>query len=453
MMSPRGPRKLDQPEAFQLTVECGRFNIVVEEVAARPGYVVMRRWIPGSPKGTWKRKAIGAMVLRDNRGAVLETAKAAARDAATRWYVDVTGEEATAERTVDIERPFTVGETWAAISDATTGKYPHKSQFRDELHAALRYAESVWGSDTAWSAIDSNQWTVLIRRRVGELVARGKTGIRATEITVSRIMTSVIWLRQKKRILPNAAHPDPTWRDDLMKFWKGLTNQKHNPEPHRPRYTAEQSRKLINAAWQVDPRSGLLLALGAELRLGQVKRAKRSDLDLTAGVCGCFTVRGAGDKQGTVVELTRGQRVAVDQALNGYLRLFEADYLAGPRDVAEDYLLFPGGKLFGRKTGTPYIRGTDPDCLEPLSRSAISRRWELIEFLVGITHERGRGAYGIRRAGVDAALEQNISEHGLKAFGGWSTPDVPRRVYAERENKTGRSDASKARATFRGEAE
>jgi integrase len=451
MMSPRGPRKLDQPEAFQLTVECGRFNVIVEEVAARPGYVVMRRWIPGTPKGTWKRKAIGAMVLRDTRGAVLETAKSAARDAATRWYVEVTGEEATAERAVAVDLPFTVGETWGLISDVTTGKYPHKSQFRDELHAALRYAESVWGTDTAWSAIDSNQWTVLIRRRVGELVARGKTGIRATEITVSRIMTAVIWLRQKKRILPNAAHPDPTWRDDLLKFWKGLTKQKHDPEPHQPRYNVEQSRKLIDAAWHVDPRSGLLLALGAELRLGQVRRAKRSDLDLEAGEFGRFTVRGAGDKRGTVVDLTRGQRAAVDQALSGYLRVFEADYLAGPPD--EDYLLFPGGKLFDRKSGKPYIRGSDPDCREPLSRSAITRRWELIEFMVGITHVRGRGAYGLRRAGVDAALDQNISEHGLKEFGGWSTPDMPRRVYADRENKTGRADASKARATFRGEAE
>jgi integrase len=449
-MTPRGPRKLEQPEPFTVTIEGGRFNIVAEEVSARPGYVVMRRWKPGKPRGQWQRKALGQMDLRDARGAVLPSAAAAVRHAATVWYMDLTGETVAAEAPDAVVAPFTVGETWAVIADEKTGKYPHKSPFRDELEAALRFAVSEWGDDAAWSSIDSDKWTALIRRRLGELVARQKTGIRATEITVSRIMTAVIWLRLKKRIPANAAHPDPTWRDDLLKFWKGLTQQSHDPVPKRPRYDVAQSRRLINSAWDVDPRSGLLLALGAELRLGQVRRGKRSDLDLTAGDFGTFTVHGSGDKQGEVIELTRGQRAAVEQGFKGYLRALEQDYKEGKRD---DYLLFPGGKLFGRKTGQPYIRGTDPDCDRPLSRSAISRRWELIEFMAGVPHIEGRGAYGVRRSGVDDVLDQNISEHGLKAFGGWSTPDMPRRVYADRQNKSGRADASKARAAFRGEAE
>jgi hypothetical protein len=446
-MTPRGARKLEQPETFKVTVECGRFDIIVEEAPARPGYVVMRRWKSGSPKGQWQRKAIGAMALRDNRGAVLEDAKAAARHAANRWYMELTGEIATASVTAEA-KPFTIGETWKAITHEETGKYPHKTQFRTELKAALEYAAVVWGEATAWTSIESDQWTTLIRRRVRDLVGRKHAGIRATEITVSRIMTAVIWLRQKKRIPANAAHPDPTWRDDLLSFWLGLTKLP-KPEPSRPRYDVAESRKLINAAWDVDPRCGLLMALGAEYRLGQVRRARRTDLDLTEGPHGALTVHGTGDKHGEVIELTRGQRAAVEQAFKGYLRALETKH----RDEGVDYPLFAGGRLFDRRGGSPYVRGSDPKSKVPISRAAISHRWDLIEFMAGITHKPGRGAYGIRRGGVDDALDQNISEHGLKAFGGWTTPDMPRRVYAERENKGGRAEARAARANFRGEAE
>jgi integrase len=458
-MTPRGVRKLETPEPFKVLVHPGHFDIIVEE--ARPGYVVMRRWVPrtngaNGAKGAWKRKAIGAMTLRDARGAILPAAVDAARHAASSWYLALTGEAPAAPVAEEAPRPLTVGQTYATITHARTGKYPHPSQFRTELKAALATAVTVWGEETAWPAIEVAQWTALIRYRVSELVARKKVGIRATEITVSRIMTAVIWLRKLKLIPANAAHIDPDWRDDLLKFWRGLTQSSKDPTPNRPRYTVEESRALINAAWDVDPRSGLLLALGAELRLGQVRRSERTDLNLSASDYGEFAVHGIGDKLGEVIELTRGQRAAVEQALHaetGYIRALEAAYQAKRID---NYFLFAGGKLFGRKGpkgGRPYVRGTDPDSRAPLSRSAISRRWALIEFLAGITHEDGRGAYGVRRGGVDNALDQNISEHGLKSFGGWSTPDMPRRVYADRANRAGRADASKARARFRGEAE
>jgi len=51
----------------------------------------------------------------------------------------------------------------------------------------------------------------------------------------------------------------------------------------------------------------LLLALGAELRLGQVVRARRSDLDLIAET---FKVLRRGKKRGTVAHLTVGQLAA-----------------------------------------------------------------------------------------------------------------------------------------------
>jgi hypothetical protein len=448
MMTPRGPRKLAEPEEFAVLVKCGQFDVTAYE--ARPNYVMLRRWKPGKPKGQWQRKAIGELTLRDARGAVLESARAAARDAAMKWYLELTGEIATAP-VEKADAPFTIGQTWAAISDKDTGKYPIKTPFRDELQRAIEYAVVVWGEGTTWASVDDDAWTRLIRRRVTELRAGGKTGIRATEITVSRLGTAAKWLHRTRRI-PASVQPPVDWHDELIAYWKGLAKQQHDPEPERPRYTLEQARKLLHAAWDVDPRCGLLMAVGAELRLGQVRRAKRSDLDLTAAEFGQLTVRGAGDKKGEVVELTRGQRAAVDRALRGYLRILEARWIES--NGKADYCLFPGGKLHGRANGEPVISGRDPDALAPISRSALTRRWEPIEFLAGTgEHIRGRGAYGLRRAAVDAAESENISEAGLQALGGWSTPDVPRRIYRDKANRAGRADAKKLRAHIREEAD
>ena len=84
-------------------------------------------------------------------------------------------------------------------------------------------------------------------------------------------------------------------------------------------------RRLLEASYQVDPRLRLLLALGAELRAGQVRRSKRKQLDLEAADP-VFTVRTKG-KKGAVEYLTEGQVRAVRAALStGYLRDLEAAY-------------------------------------------------------------------------------------------------------------------------------
>lgn len=448
-MTPRGPRKLEQPEALKVVVECGRFDITGEERSGRPGYVMLRRWRPktATAKGQWQRRAIGEMVVRDGRGAVLESAKAAIKDAAMKWYLELTGEIATAP--VDTAKhAFTIGEAWKAISNEDDGKYPHRSPFRDELQKALAYAGTVWGEDTAWTAIDSGLWTKLIRTRIRGLVADGKQGIRATEITVSRLITVARWLHRERKVEVIVA-PSDDWRDGMLAYWKGLTKQEHDPEPHQPRYTLEESRKLILAARDVDPRVGLLVSLGAELRLGQVRRCRRSDLDLSKGEYGQLEVRGSGDKKGETIELTRGQRAAVDRSLRGHLRVFEESF---QRD-GTDYPLFPGGLLYGRAAGDPHVSGRDPDSLRPMGRAMVSKYWDGIEYLVGITHVRGRGPYGIRRAAVDEAEAQHLSEAGLQALGGWTTPDVPRRIYRDKANKAGRSEAKKLRAHIRQEGD
>lgn len=437
-VSPRGKRKLAAPEAFTMTLELGQFPITVEEKKGRPGYVVMRCFRAGKQT----LKAIGRMAVRDDRGAVLPEAVSVAKDKATAWYRQLTGAEPTAAKAPAL---FTIGDTWAAISDPETGKYPHRSGFRDELQRALEYAGIIWGTATAWTAITSDSWTRLIRRRLTEQVKQNRTGLRSTEITVSRLLTAANWLRKKKRIPLEAAIIDSEWRDEMEAFWMGLTKQKSVPDPHRPRHTDAEVRAILEKSWARDPRFGFMMALGAELRLGQVARAKRSDLDMDANT---FTVRGSGDKKGETIELTDGQQSAAERALDGYLRKAEALYEGTPET---DYYLFPAAYLSGVNTREPFM-SVKLARASHVAENTIRHWYRDTETMAGVRHIQGRGAYGVRRRAVDSALEQDISEHGLKSLGGWSSGDMPRKVYADKANKAGRSEAAKVRAAFRGEA-
>lgn len=441
-MSPRGKVKLAAPEVFKVESTVGGIRFVVEEMPSRPGYVVMRRWVDGE----WKRKSIGRMVLRDERGAILPSAKAQAEVKAAEWYFQLTGQAAAKEVAPSA---VTVGQTWDLISDPATGKYPHPSPFRDELERSLAYAVATWGADRLWVSITADDWTRLMRQRLTEQVQRGRVGLRSTEITVSRILTAANWLRKKKRIPMDAAVIDPDWRkDELAPFYMGLTKTKSMPEPNRPRHTDDEARRLIAVSWEVDPRFGLLMALGAELRLGQVARAKRSDLDLSANT---FTVKGSGDKKGETIELTVGQSLAVQRAFSTYLFEAEGDYLV-PQRIPDDYYLFPGGRLYGKKAGEAMATVGQARAAH-INENTIRDWYWAAEKLAEIPRIRGRGVYGVRRAAVDHALGKKVSQQGLKSLGGWSSDEMPRRVYADQENRQGRKEAASARASFRGESD
>jgi hypothetical protein len=102
-----------------------------------------------------------------------------------------------------------------------------------------------------------------------------------------------------------------------------------------------------DAMLTVDPRTELAVEVGAELRLGQVLRVMRSELDLTARDLapygtpyGKLKVRGRGKKGGETIVLTLEQRAAIDRSLAGYLSDLEAQY--DPENKKTDYCLFVG---------------------------------------------------------------------------------------------------------------
>ncbi len=403
------------------------WTVRVFEHAGRKGVLYLRWW--DQAKGNWRHRAL-KRTLRTAGGRILKHVQAWAEGEARKQH------EALLRGAPPERRPtaqLTIAETWAVLTHPDTGLYTKDTPHRREVGRALQCAERIWGGDRPWNTLGKDDLRVLRRRRAAQLKEGGAIGLRGTEVTVSRILTVAEWLRDEGKIDERACLPERDWK-------KALRTELDAPDPARPRYSPEEMRALIRRAGEVDPRLGLAVALGAELRLGQVIRAVRTDLDLVAGT---YRVGRRGKKLGATVTLTAGQLTVVRQALGeGYLRILE--------QTATDFPLFPAGQLRGGRKGEGVALAHLAEA-RPLNRRTLLAWWYELEALCGIPHVPGRAAYGVRRAAVDAAVAAGISRDALKEHGGWSDTQTPDRIYREQERVEARAEAARTRAEIRGE--
>lgn len=338
-------------------------------------------------------------------------------------------------------RPLTIAEGLVRVLDPATGRYPVPSANRREVESAIHFAATVWGKDRAWDTIRRADLRNLWRRRIRDLRDRGEIGHRGAEITVARVLTVAAWLRAEELVAPGACVASREWKTELRSDWRALAGETRDPEPRRPRHTVTQMVSLLGRAWDVDPRFGLLLALGAELRLGQVVRCRRSDLDLETKT---LNVPSSGKKRGVIQKLTPGQLASVRRALDGYLAELEK--------ALPDYPLFPQGQMPGGRSGQPVADPERHGTAAPLDRGTLRDWFRRTEELAGVPHMPRRGAYGVRRLAVDEYKKLGISREGLMAAGGWSDSQVPDAIYADQEAVYAADEAANLRAKMRGEA-
>lgn len=419
-------------------------KVTVTEDVAR-GFVLVLKWRERDKRGrtNWRYKSLkplrrrtpeGKLLSRTEREMAEQKGRAEAIAHHARLILGLGGDGAAPDR------PLTIGEAWDRITDPSTGKWPHESPYRDEVKRALAFAGKVLGATTPWNAIHRAELRKLGRARIDALAGGASSGYRGAEVTVQRVLTVAQWLRDEEMIDEGACVAASTWKDELRTYWREKHNALHDPTPNRPRHTIEEMRKILAAAESIDPRLHLLLALGAELRLGQVVRCRRSDLDLAHAT---LTVRGRGKKRGTVVELTPGQMRVVQQHLAGYLIALEASL--------PDYPLFPEGQLPGGRSGTPVANPARHGTAQPLGRRWILELFHEAERLAEVTVVKGRAAYGLKRVAVDVAKDLGISREGLMEHGGWADTQIPDMVYAEQERAQARKEARDVRAKIRGE--
>lgn len=457
-MSPRTP--------WSYVAGTGKARVVVYE-DARYGTLTLRWWDQKKNPPNWAKMSLRQKIEVDARGKITTECEAFAVAAAQQKSLDLAGGVTSAA--VQAPAKFTIGQTEAAITNKDTGKYPRRTQMVDELRRSLRLAVALWGADTPWESITDAHWTMLLRRRLEGLVAEGHKGDRATEITIGRLITAVRWLRKKKLIPRDAAYWSDDWKDDVEQHWMAVNKSDRPPEPFRPRHTHEEAIAILGASG-FDPRFMLLMWLGMELRLGQVARARRTDLELPPvdfaapverdedGIdltdYGTFEVFGAGKKHGTVVDLTRGQRRILDWSLadGGYLGNIERRFKVGE---VGNYRLFPSGYVVGRvgllrEKPTQLSLSDKVNFERAVTGSWIRKNFRTAEKRAGVTHIPGRSAYGVRRVSRDVA--EGMSQSAIENFGSWTAGSkVANEVYLEPTNKAGRREARGARARLRGE--
>jgi integrase len=329
---------------------------------------------------------------------------------------------------------MTLDQATKLVQDPVEGKYPTDTPHRREVLQSLRYAEQIWTPKRTWASIRKRDVRALARRRIAELVEEGKRGARTAEKMIEHLVSVANWLRDNEHIAEAACIPSSKWSQELYDDWRAMTESDEDYQVQKPRHSLAEARAILQKAAEIDPRFHLLLALGADLRLGQVVRARRSQLNLEDDT---FTVYGRGKKRGTTIELTAGQRRAVGYALQGYLRTFEAS--------CADYPLFPG--RYATKKGI--FTKSDASYLH---KQTLYRWFRRAEELAGVPHVAGRCAYGIRRVAVDELLGDGVSLMALTNNGGWSNPAIPTQEYADQQNRSARQEAARARAKWRGEA-
>jgi integrase len=429
--------------AWQYTLGQLPYQVTAYERLAKGG-VVYLRWRASTKKGrNWKHKSLG-FAVRDGGGRLIREAEKRAQDeTAKQLALLITGLPRE-----EIATRLTLRQGRNLAFEPQTGKYPTNTAHRRETDRALLFAIAVLGEDRTWDTIRKADLRRLWRARIEQITGKGKAGLRGAEVVIARLLTVAEWLRSEELIPSTACVAPRHWKQELSGDWREITEARTDYEPARPRHTAAELRQILAVAPRVDPRFALLLALGAELRLGQVVRGRRVDLDLVAGT---FTVRRRGKKRGTVVKLTRGQLAAARAAIGagGYLEPLETRAL--PEGSDRDYPLFPQGQLTGGRKGEPHAVDRHRTAA-PVNRRTLQQWFKEAEQLAGIAHVKGRGAYGLRRAAVDGAKELGISREGLKEHGGWVDSQMPDQVYADQEADYARDEARDVRAKIRGEA-
>ncbi len=393
--------------------------------------VVYLRW---RAAGNWRKRSLGVR-LRDERGKIRQDVRVAVMAEAQTQHEILSG-----KRAASSPARLTIGDTWAVIS-SHDGLYPVLTPHAKEVGRSLAAAARILGPRLPWDLIDRAYIRRIGRTRIDELRARGRDGYRTAEITVQQVLAVAAWLRDEGKVSATACLAPRRWREDLRNYWSDSAGSTTPPEPAQPRHTLQEMREILAAAPLVDPRFALLLAFGPELRLGQVARARRSDLDESKRI---LHIRGRRKKRGTKVALTDGQLAAWLTA--------KATYLAELDNKLMDYPLFPRGQMPGGRTGKGVATVQRHGFAAPIGRTAIRKWFAEAERKAKVSHVTGRGAYGLRRAAVDAAKERHIGREALEAFGGWADTQIPDMVYADQEAAYARNEAAEIRAMIRGES-
>jgi hypothetical protein len=501
-MSPQGAKKA-QPAPGEWTHQITtRPKLTMREVVGKTGTVVRGEWWDGSvgKKGAMRTRSTGMSVRfppgHKREGQLSPAREEEVKQLASGWHADlVAGRDPGAtpapppRSDEDPRVNLTLAEGFARYLDPDEGRYPDAgSPERKDVERALTEAQCALGggdvviASLVPSAAAQKMWrhvhkrfargagssrpaasrgreranrqrksrAALRKRRQSRGSARKKDGASWAMRVVHHFFACMAWLSSRGHIPENTCVRPARWKQEFKTDWRALTDRDVDAEQDGPRFTPEEAGKLLDAVTTAaaGPRLRINMYFGGDsLRSGQVRRAMRSDLDLSA--CGEFglgrlTVRGRGKKRGSTLDLDSVVRAQIDHEMSkGYLSACEKAWGSGE---IPDYALMPQGRFVG---GAVPVR-SNGKYLRPISRRTLLDHFHALEDLAGVEHQEGRAWYGLRRLWADLGPQHLKNPRAREVLGGWVRgSNVPRVVYQSKEDELAIREASRARSAIR----
>jgi hypothetical protein len=454
-------------------------TVTAYERVDRSRTITIRWWIPEGK--AFRRKSLG-ITVRDERGVVDPELQREAVALTQRWYDDLMAgrtptvasshlEDADASgEDIDAEEsgPLSVERGFAIATSVPKGLYVVETDHLREVRRAAR--DIVWGIGTddlgrtrTWDGLRYSHVRELWIRLAKRYVETRQGGAAWRERCVVIFLQVNTWLAIEEKI-DRVVPVKKTWREQMRREWEQLTSTRIVESDLR--HTEAEIRAIFAALHHedVDPRIALAVELGAEARLGQVRRLKRTDVDL--GPVGAYrlgrvVVHGSGKKLGVKRDLTPEERAAIDGALAGYLRDLEREFQDG---VRADYSVFQAGRLRydvppsrrPRKGHAALIepvrraRTDGPD--QPINKRTMTDMFHQLERVAGVVPMEGRAWYGIRRKASDVYEDFESDERVLNSATGHRSSDTRRKKYQQRDRPEILAKTAETRRRVRSEA-
>lgn len=438
-------------------------TVTATERLDRDRTIEVRWWVPTLQK--FQRRSLG-YAIRDATGSIVpELEQQAVRQTQSIYDALMAGRSPLDGPQAE-SGPLTLRAGFDLATEVPTGLYVVESDHLKDVRRATRDVVEVIGRTARG---DARTWDSLNNGVVRELwlgLARRFKATKAggpswTERCVVVLLQVSQWLAAEERIT-RAVVIKKAWREQLRREWEQYTSSRITKST--PRHSEDEIRRMFAVLEHpdADPRIALALQLGAEARLGQVRRLMRSDVDLSSvGVFGLgrVVVHGSGKKMGVRRDLTPEERAAIDRALTGYLRPLEEAY---QDQLRADYPIFPAGRLrfdiapsrVPRRKATvqPVKRAKLSVTNTPIDKRTLNDQFHELERIAKVESVPGRGWYGIRRRATDVYEDYEKDERVLNDQTGHKKSETRREVYQERERETIRARSAETRRRVRNEA-
>ncbi len=378
----------------------------------------------------------GVESVRDEEGqfvrTAIERAKELAADRSARLRLDRLREEVEPQR-------MTVAQAFDLYFRPERGGVPPSKSGRKLADASRRDWLNHLGADTPWNAVVPADVDALAK------AYRRRGNFRTAEQRVQWLRTVYNWLRKKARI---RGLEDPTESFDFHALMEGY-------EPAQPRYTLEEAEAIVAAAWKVDPRFRLLIALmdDSVVRRKALILTMRSAIDRPLNMepdrdqapHGWIVYPALKGQPSVLWFLTEFQRRELGLALTTHLSELERLY----QEQQKDYPLFPAARMYERARA-------ERAPIDPLRGGAYrsigegrTEQWlQKAEKEAGVPHVHRRLWHGFRRTSSNVVYDA-AGLSVLTTAGGWTNQATPGKIYVGKERNRDRSTARQAMETKR----